>query len=134
MSGGLRLMPSHRPLNGQASATPDVLSPEHTASPKPSTTPRGLGISVFAQGHTALAPVAEHARLTSDSTLTTASESTSPWFSGSSSTSLTGSANMSIFSTKPTPPHAINVSSPTTRSYSDESGDFATTAHKIHPK
>lgn len=61
--------------------------------------------------HPALSTDAKHARLGSDSTTTTpATESTGPWYSGSSSASHPASATMSVFSTKPAPPHALNVS------------------------
>ncbi|CZR60880.1 related to intracellular protein transport protein [Phialocephala subalpina] len=80
------------------------------------------------------APPSKHARLTSESALTTASESTAPCFSDSSSTTYSRST-MSVFSPKPTPPHNFD-SAPhvASRSYSNESNESNTTIQKSQPK
>jgi hypothetical protein len=41
---------------------------------------------------------------------------------------------MSVFSTKPAPPHTINVSSPTSRNWASESPDSNTPVQKLQPK
>lgn len=76
----------------------------------------------------------KHARFGSESGLTSASESTGPWYSDSSSTSIPGSATMSIFSTNPTPPHNISVPNVVQRTYSNESHDTNTTIQRGQPK
>ncbi|TVY50076.1 hypothetical protein LOCC1_G000086 [Lachnellula occidentalis] len=80
------------------------------------------------------AAVAKHARLTSDSGLTSASESVGPWYSDSSSTSNTRST-MSMFSSKPTPPHNLATSPQgISRTFSTDSNDSSTTIQKSQPK
>lgn len=106
--------------------TEDVSTPEPVTAIDQST-PRTTSVPAAPwQNPSSLAPVAKHARLTSDSALTTVTESTGTWYSGSSSTSHPSSATMSVFSTKPTPPHTINVSSPASSS--------STPVQKTQPK
>ncbi|KAL2067488.1 hypothetical protein VTL71DRAFT_1913 [Oculimacula yallundae] len=69
------------------------------------------------------------ANLISESALTPASESTGTWYSDATSPSYSQST-MSMFSTKPEPPHTIKVNT-NTRSFSNES---ATTIQKQQPK
>ncbi len=83
------------------------------------------------------APVAtapsKHATLSNDSPFSAASESPGPWYSDASSVSYTQST-MSIFSSKATPPHQINISNVATRTISNESNDSNTTVQKLRPK
>ncbi|TVY36516.1 hypothetical protein LSUB1_G005586 [Lachnellula subtilissima] len=80
------------------------------------------------------AALAKHARLTSDSGLTSASESVGPWYSDSSSTSNSRST-MSMFSSKPTPPHNLATSPHAiSRTFSTDSNDSSTTVQKSQPK
>lgn len=78
--------------------------------------------------------VAKHARLTTDSALTSAaSESTGTWYSHSSTTSHSHST-MSMFSTKATPPHNLNSPNGISRTFTNESNESNTTIHKSQPK
>ncbi|RDL41931.1 uncharacterized protein BP5553_01910 [Venustampulla echinocandica] len=77
--------------------------------------------------------LAEDARLTLDSALTSASESIGTWYSASSTTSYPQST-MSIFSNKPTPPHNINQPHNISRTFSNESNESNTTISKSQPK
>ncbi|KAI9644738.1 hypothetical protein NHQ30_006765 [Ciborinia camelliae] len=70
-----------------------------------------------------------HARLVSDSALSSDSESIGHWYGDSSLGSRPGSATMSIFSSKATPPHNIIPNAPA-RTYSHESHDSTSTVHK----
>ncbi|KAF7951588.1 hypothetical protein EAE96_006892 [Botrytis aclada] len=70
-----------------------------------------------------------HARLVSDSPLSSDSESTGHWYGDSSPGSRPGSATMSIFSSKATPPHNIIPNAPA-RSYTHESHDSTSTIQK----
>jgi chromosome segregation ATPase len=112
-----------------SSLTTDQKSSEHVANPQ-TRTPISPNLAVppqtYPQGPTSL----KHARLGSESVLTSASESTAPWYSDSSSTSIPSSATMSIFSTRPTAPHKINVPNAVSRSYSNDSHDSNTTINK----
>ncbi|KAE8453829.1 hypothetical protein EG329_009341 [Mollisiaceae sp. DMI_Dod_QoI] len=112
----------------------DQSSPNRaTFSQQPiSTTSSSNHIIPLQTGSTA-APLSKHARLTSELALTTASESSTPWFSDSSSTAHSHST-MSIFSPKPTPPHNFNAPNAVSRSYSNESNDSNTTIQKSQPK
>ncbi|THV48968.1 hypothetical protein BGAL_0218g00110 [Botrytis galanthina] len=70
-----------------------------------------------------------HERLVSDSPLSSDSESTGHWYGDSSPGSRPGSATMSIFSSKATPPHNIIPNAPA-RTYTHESHDSTSTIHK----
>ncbi|KAK6595375.1 hypothetical protein H4I95_10733 [Botrytis cinerea] len=70
-----------------------------------------------------------HARLVSDSPLSSDSESTGHWYGDSSPGSRPVSATMSIFSSKATPPHNIIPNAPA-RSYTHESHDSTSTIQK----
>lgn len=89
--------------------SPNLLVPSHT------------------QTHTPGSP--RHARLVSDSALSSDSESTGNWYGDSSSGSCPPSATMSIFSSKATPPHNIIPNAPA-RTYSHESHDSTSTILK----
>ncbi|TGO70288.1 hypothetical protein BOTNAR_0002g00730 [Botryotinia narcissicola] len=73
--------------------------------------------------------VSRHERLVSDSPLSSDSESTDHWYGDSSPGSRPGSATMSIFSSKATPPHNIIPNAPA-RTYTHESHDSTSTIHK----
>ena len=128
------LISFHRPPNKQVAVTLDVTSPQRVTIPEQRNSPKSPTLLAPSQNHPTLAPLTKHARLPSDSALTSASESTGPWYSDSSSTSLAGSSAMSIFSNRPTPPHNITVPSATTRSYSNDSNDSSTTIQRSQPK
>lgn len=64
-----------------------------------------------------------------DSALSSDSESTGHWYGDSSPGSRQGSATMSIFSSKATPPHNIIPNAPA-RTYSHDSHDSTSTIHK----
>ncbi|KAF7928200.1 hypothetical protein BELL_0278g00090 [Botrytis elliptica] len=70
-----------------------------------------------------------HERLVSDSPLSSDSESTGHWYGDSSPGSRPGSATMSIFSSKATPPHNIIPNAPA-RTNTHESHDSTSTIHK----
>ncbi|KAF7912749.1 uncharacterized protein EAF01_001770 [Botrytis porri] len=70
-----------------------------------------------------------HERLVSDSPLSSDSESTGHWYGDSSPGSRPGSATMSIFSSKATPPHNIIPNAPA-RTYTHESHDSTSTIQK----
>jgi hypothetical protein len=78
-------------------------------------------------------PPSQHANLTGESALDSPLETTSPWYSDSSSAGHSHST-MSIFSTKPTPPHRLNSPYAESRSYSNELNDSNTTIQKSLPK
>lgn len=84
--------------------------------------PKTLNLIVPLQRLPASDLPSKHARLTSEASV---SEASSPWYSDSSSTTYSHS---SMFSTKPTPPHKINVTA--SRSYSNESNDSNATIQK----
>ncbi|TAQ88491.1 hypothetical protein B7494_g3209 [Chlorociboria aeruginascens] len=70
-----------------------------------------------------------HARLTSESALSSASESTDPWYGDSSVSSQPYSTTMSIFSSKPTPPHKVTPNGPI-RSLTIDSNESEATIQK----
>ncbi|TGO09915.1 hypothetical protein BTUL_0150g00210 [Botrytis tulipae] len=79
--------------------------------------------------HTRPPGASRHERLVSDSPLSSDSESTGHWYGDSSPGSRPGSATMSIFSSKATPPHNIIPNAPA-RTYTHESHDSTSTIHK----
>ncbi|KUJ20413.1 uncharacterized protein LY89DRAFT_442835 [Mollisia scopiformis] len=112
----------------------DPVSPHRaTFSQQTASHPSSPNLIVPLQTRSTATPLSKHARLTSESTLTTASESITPWFSDTSSTTYSNST-MSIFSPKPTPPHNLNGPHVASRSYSNESNDSNTTIQKSQPK
>lgn len=70
-----------------------------------------------------------HARLVSDSALSSNSDPAGHWYGDSSPRSPPPSATMSIFSSKAAPPHNIIPNAPA-RTYSHESHDSTSTIHK----
>ncbi|KAF7854231.1 hypothetical protein EAF04_010528 [Stromatinia cepivora] len=86
--------------------------------------------TLLVPSHTHPPGASRHARLVSDSALSSDSESTGHWYGDSSPESRPGSsATMSIFSSKATPPHNIIPNAPA-RTYSHESHDSTSTIQK----
>lgn len=121
------------PNNEPSASTSNHEPSEHTANPQ-TTTPDSPNLNVPSEVQAQDLPLTKHARLASESTLTYASESIAQWYGDSNSTTAPSSATMSIFSTRPTPPHKINVPNAISRSYSTESSDSNTATNKGQPK
>ncbi|KAK6593871.1 hypothetical protein H4I96_10784 [Botrytis cinerea] len=85
--------------------------------------------NLLVPSHTRPPGASRHARLVSDSPLSSDSESTGHWYGDSSPGSRPVSATMSIFSSKATPPHNIIPNAPA-RSYTHESHDSTSTIQK----
>ncbi|KAF5870190.1 putative intracellular protein transport-like protein [Botrytis fragariae] len=85
--------------------------------------------NLLVPSHTRPPGASRHERLVSDSPLSSDSESTGHWYGDSSPGSRPGSATMSIFSSKATPPHNIIPNAPA-RTYTHESHDSTSTIHK----
>ncbi|TGO19988.1 hypothetical protein BPAE_0324g00060 [Botrytis paeoniae] len=85
--------------------------------------------NLLVPSHTSPPGASRHERLVSDSPLSSDSESTGHWYGDSSPGSRPGSATMSIFSSKATPPHNIIPNAPA-RTYTHESHDSTSTIHK----
>ncbi|KAH6719320.1 hypothetical protein DL95DRAFT_454586 [Leptodontidium sp. 2 PMI_412] len=122
----------NEPVALTSGTAPDTSLPNHQANsqqhlPSPKSPNLAVPSQKFPQASSSDSE-SKHARLASESALTSASESTSPWYSDSSSVSYSRSTTMSLFSTKPEPPHTINVN---TRSFSNDS---STTIQKSQPK
>ncbi|TVY62269.1 hypothetical protein LSUE1_G010057 [Lachnellula suecica] len=111
-------------LTSESSSEPS--SPTHVTNGRPN-------LALPHQTRPPSAAVPKHVRLTSESALTSASESTGPWYSDSSSTSHARST-MSIFSSKPTPPHLTTSPIAISRSFSNDSNDSNATISKSQPK
>ncbi|KAF7884502.1 uncharacterized protein EAF02_004838 [Botrytis sinoallii] len=85
--------------------------------------------NLLVPSQTRLPGASRHERLVSDSPLSSDSESTGHWYGDSSPGSRPGSATMSIFSSKATPPHNIIPNAPA-RTNTHESHDSTSTIHK----
>ncbi|TGO54939.1 hypothetical protein BCON_0099g00030 [Botryotinia convoluta] len=85
--------------------------------------------NLLVPSHTHPPGASRHERLVSESPLSSDSESTGHWYGDSSPGSRSGSATMSIFSSKATPPHNIIPNAPA-RTYTHESHDSTSTIHK----
>lgn len=108
--------------------TPERVSSRPFASPE---TPQAVLQSTTVPSDT---HVPKHERIDSEaSALTPASASTGTWYSDSTTT-VPGSATMSVFSAKPTPPHKINVPNSISRQLSHDSTDTSATIQKSPSK
>ncbi|PQE25744.1 intracellular transport protein [Rutstroemia sp. NJR-2017a BBW] len=118
--------PSSKSSNEHIAWTPSV-QPEETADQEEFVSPKSPSIIVPTQ--TIPPGASRHARLRSDSSEGSDSESVENWYRGSSSGSRTDSPNMSIFSSNPTLPHDIVPNAPA-RTFSHESHESTSTIQK----